>query len=61
MVAALWVPMVRALKSPTGFFRWGLLGEVSLVVGVAPVPMSLVFVVFGDGGAGGLFIDDGLA
>ena len=61
MVAALWVLMGRALKSPTGFLRWGLFGEVPLVVGMAPVGKLLMFVGFGDGGAGGFLINDGLA
>jgi hypothetical protein len=37
MVTAFWVPMGRALKSPTGFLRRGLFGEVPLVVGMTPV------------------------
>ncbi len=37
MGAALRVAMVAALKSPTGWLRWGSFGEVSLVVWVAPV------------------------
>jgi hypothetical protein len=37
MVAVLWIPMVAALKSPTGRFPVGLFGVLSLVVGVLPV------------------------
>ena len=33
MIAALWMLMGRALKSPTGFLRWGSFGEVSFFSG----------------------------
>jgi hypothetical protein len=53
--------MVAALKSPTGWFRWGSFGGVSLVVWVAPAEDLLIVVGFCDGGPGGGFIDDGFA
>lgn len=61
MVAALWMPMGRALKSPTGACPVGLVRSGVAFFGVAPFLPLLIVVVFRDGGSGGFLVNDGLA